>query len=74
MITRPTGLSLTDWANQIALDLDSYGAIGRLVDETKWQDWAAQLFYLTGLPPNLPQPYGFNDWSDWAERLCQVLA
>lgn len=73
MITRPTGLSLADWSNQIVLDLSSYGAIGKLVDENAWQDWAAQLFLLTGLPQNMPQPYGFDNWLDWAERLCQTL-
>ena len=33
-VTLPTGMGLRDWADQIALDLDPYGAFGRLDDES----------------------------------------
>jgi hypothetical protein len=35
-------MELNDWADQIALDLDSYGAFGRLEKDANWQDWAMQ--------------------------------
>lgn len=73
-ITRPSYMELTDWASQIALDLDSYGAFGRLDDPTKWQDWAMQFLNNTSLGRNFPIPYDFKDWREWAERFCQSLS
>lgn len=73
-LTRPSGMSLRDWADQAALDLDPYGAFGRLQDETQWQDWGMQFLNNTSLGRNLPVPYDFDDWREWAERLSQLLA
>ncbi len=72
-ITLPVGIGLQDWADQIALDLDSYGAFGRLQDETKWQDWAMQFVNNSSLKENIPIPYDFNDWVSWADRFCQSV-
>ena len=41
-VTLPTHLTLRDWADQITLDFDPYGAFGRLEDENNWQNWAMQ--------------------------------
>jgi hypothetical protein len=72
-ITLPFGMALRDWADQIALDLDSYGAFGRLQDETKWQDWAMQFVNNASLKENIPIPYNFSDWQTWADRFCQTV-
>lgn len=72
-VTLPVNMNLRDWADQIALDLDSFGAFGRLSDETKWQDWAMQLLNNTSLNENIPTPYNFVNWRDWAERFCQSV-
>ena len=72
-ITLPTGMKLGDWADQVALDLDPYGAFGRLQDESQWQDWGMQFVNNATLRENIPIPYGFSDWKDWAERFCQVV-
>jgi len=72
-ITLPTGMKLGDWADQVALDLDPYGAFGRLQDESQWQDWGMQFVNNATLKENIPIPYSFNDWQDWAERFCQVV-
>jgi hypothetical protein len=72
-ITFPTGMGLTDWADQVALDLDPYGAFGRLSDESKWQDWGMQLVNNASLKENLPIPYNFDDWREWAQRFCQTV-
>jgi hypothetical protein len=74
VITLPTYMSLRDWADQIVLDLDPYGRIGNLQDDTQWQDWGMQIINNTSLPETIPVPYYFDDWRDWAERFCQVLA
>ena len=72
-VTLPTGMSLQDWADQIALDLDPYGAFGRLDYEDQWQNWATQFLNNMTLRENFPVPYNFDNWRDWAERFCQVL-
>ena len=71
-ITIPTGLSLRDWADQISLDLDAFGAFGRLDVEENWQNWAMQFLNNTSLKENYPIPYQFTDWREWAERFCQA--
>lgn len=73
-ITRPQMMELRDWADQMMLDLDSFGALGRLEDESAWQDWAMQFLNNTTLGRNLPMPYDFADWRDWAERFAQALS
>lgn len=73
-ITRPTGMALRDWADQIVLDLDNYGAFGKLMNENDWQNWAVQFLNNTTLGRNFPIPYAFDDWRDWAERFSQALA
>lgn len=72
-ITLPTYMSLQDWADQISLDLDPYGAIRRLDNVSKWQDWAVQFVTSTALPQNIPNPYQYEDWREWAERFCGLL-
>jgi hypothetical protein len=73
-ITRPTFMSLNDWADQIALDLDGYGAFGRLDNPDDWQDWALQFLNNNSLGRNFPRPQDFTDWREWAERFCQALS
>ena len=73
-ITRPYGMELLDWAAQVVLDLDPYGAFGRLENPNSWQDWAVQFLNSTSIGRNLPNPYMFTDWREWAERLCQLLS
>lgn len=73
-IVSPTGITLLDWADQLVLDLSQYGVIGRLEAESEWQDWAMQLLNNTTLGRNLPNPYNFTEWKEWAERLYGVLA
>lgn len=72
-ITYPYGMELRDWADQIALDLDPYGAFGRLDVESNWQNWGMQFINNMTLRENFPVPYDYTDWREWAERVCQVL-
>ncbi len=42
----------------------------RLEDPDKWQDWAAGVF--GGVDPlgqDVPDPFAYDDWREWAERL-----
>lgn len=73
-VTLPVNMTLMDWANQVALDLDPYGALGRLDDPNNWQNWAMQFLNNSTLGRNFPVPYHFDNWKDWAERFVQTLA
>ena len=73
-LTRPFGMQLTDWADQVVHDLEPYGVSGRLMNESQWQDWGVQFLNNTTLGRNLPNPYNFSTWREWAERMCEVLA
>ncbi len=72
-LTKPTYMKLSDWADQVVFDLGDYGVFGRLMDETKWQDWAVQFFNTPALSVGTLNPYNFDKWEDWAERFCQTL-
>lgn len=72
-ITRPVGMRLLDWADQVCLDLDFSGPVGKLDFEENWQNWGAQFFNNASLGRNIPNPYEFTDWKNWAERFCQSL-
>lgn len=72
-VTLPTNMALRDWADQITLDLDPYGAFGRLDHEEQWQNWAMQFLNNLSLKENFPVPYNFDDWKEWAERFCQTI-
>lgn len=71
-VTRPTGMSMSDWADQVTLDLDRYGYVSKLQGDD-WQGWAVQFLNNVALGRNLPDPYGFEDWLEWAERFCGVM-
>ena len=73
-VTLPVHMGLVDWANQVALDLDPYGAFGRLDSLDNWQNWAMQFLNNTSLGRNFPNPYDFEDWQEWAERFVQTLS
>lgn len=56
------------------MDLDGISTPTKLMDETKWQDWAVQFFNYGVLPGDAPpNPYMFDDWREWAERFCDAL-
>lgn len=73
-VTLPVHMELFDWANQVSLDLDSFGAFGRLETEENWQNWAMQFLNNASLGRNFPNPYHFNDWREWADRFVQTLS
>jgi hypothetical protein len=70
----PADMALTDWADSVMLSTNSEWLLGRLDDETRWQDWAVGLLR-SGIfsAQNVPDPYQFNDWKDWAMRAYPML-
>lgn len=70
----PTNMTLTDWADSVILSINDKQLLGRLDDETRWQDWAVGLFKSgTFSAQTLPDPYQFTDWRDWAMRAYIML-
>ena len=79
MILSPDGFdSVIEWADVMT------GALGfladpvngtetnyeRLDDPEKWQNWAGGIF--GGVDPlgqDAPDPFAYDDWREWAERL-----
>ena len=42
----------------------------RLDDPDQWQDWAMGVFGGSdALGQDVPDPYSYSNWKDWAERL-----
>lgn len=69
----PQGMALLDWADQIVYDLDPFGSFEKLGHEYDWQNWGARLLANCDLTENLPSPYQFTDWREWAERVCGAI-
>ncbi len=66
----PRGMSLGDWCDSMTYDLESEdnGSVPRL-DGLDWRGWAVRAIALTTQrQQDAPDPYGFDDWRDWAER------
>lgn len=74
IITLPTHMSLMDWADQIVLDLENKVPAQRLNDMGDWQRWAEQFVLAVQLGGNnIPDPYEFESWRDWADGFCKAL-
>jgi len=74
LITLPVIIGLKDWADQIVLDLSTYGVLPQLDDETKWQEWAASLCAIASITSkNPPDALSFSDWREWASRFAQIM-
>lgn len=70
----PRYMTVQKWADAMVPTLEQYGNLGRLLDETKWQEWACQLLTLPKISGSVVDPRGFSDWRAWAMRLNQNLS
>jgi hypothetical protein len=73
-IPNPEGMELAEWANGTAYALGQYTSIMQFFDTTDWREWGVQFYNSPKLglhdPPN---PYEFDNWRLWAERLQGAL-
>lgn len=72
-IPYPHGLGLIEWADAAMSALTNYTSITPLVD-ADWQSWGMFFFnnpQLALLGP--PNPYEYQEWEPWAERLADAL-
>lgn len=70
----PRNMSLTDWADSVILSTSDAWSFGKLEDEARWQDWAIGFVRASNFTQQVvPDPYQFEDWRDWAERVYPML-
>lgn len=70
----PRGMTLRDWADSVILSSSDAWSLGRLDDESRWQDWAIGLLRTSPFTQQVvPDPYGFANWFDWAMRAYTML-
>lgn len=68
------GADVLYWTDATSLNLGKYGCVPRLDDESLWQEWGASLLNnpaIRGIC--LPDPYQFDDWRRWADRVNEAL-
>jgi len=70
----PKHMTLTQWADAVILTVTDVWSFGKLTDENKWQDWAKGFVAANGYSQrNMPDPYQFADWKEWAQRAYPML-
>ena len=73
----PAGMGEIEWADRmtpIIINDGASGDIGRLDDESNWQEWARGVILSnTNWQSTAPNPYQFTDWRLWAERFLQIM-
>lgn len=70
----PRNMSVKDWADSVILSVTDAWSFGRLDDENEWQSWAKAFCTAPGYSQrNVPDPYKFDDWREWAMRAYPML-
>ena len=70
----PYGMTLRDWADAVVLLTEPAWSLGRLDDESDWQNWAVGLVRASPVSQRAPpNPFQFNDWREWAQLAYPML-
>lgn len=71
----PSYMTFRQWADFMVPNLERFGNLGRLAREEEWREWGAALLNLPALSGSIvPDPYQFDDWRKWVQRLNENLA
>lgn len=74
-VVDPRGMTAKEWTAASTINLERFGAIPALHNDDDWQDWGAVLSGFASLSGiNVPNPFSFTNWQEWAERFNEVLA
>jgi len=68
-------IEVRDWFDRMVPYFEVYGQVGRFDDnDDQWQNYAVNIVKLVGISViSLPDPYQYDDWRGWAQRMCEVL-
>jgi hypothetical protein len=71
----PIMMDVFEWTDKMAPELIKNGGyLGRLEDPKQWREWARSVMLINNeWQGYVPDPYEFDDWRDWAERLLQTV-
>ncbi len=70
----PRGMTVIQWADRMSLILDSMVIPERLDDPEQWREWATNIIDTPNFEgQNVPIPYQFDNWMEWAMRFNQVV-
>lgn len=70
----PRGMTVVEWADRMSLVLDSMVIPERLDNPEEWREWATNIIDTPNFEgQNVPNPYQFDDWVEWAMRFNQVV-
>ena len=70
----PRGLTLLQWADAVILSVGDAWSFDKLPSEDQWHDWAVGFVRASPFTQrNVPDPYEFSDWRDWAMRAYPFL-
>lgn len=70
-IANPQNMELQEWVDHVAFETEAETGKIIILTDDDWRFWAAQF---TNVYSNVPNPYIFEDWEDWAERFKEVVA
>jgi hypothetical protein len=66
----PKHMDVIEWADAIILSVVDAWSYGRLDNPDEWQAWGTAFIRADKfVQQNPPDPYEFDDWRDWAERM-----
>lgn len=69
----PNGMELKPWADATMLVLNSLTSVS-VLESDDWQPWGALIAQSPQLGKfNVPDPYQYAEWSDWALALYSSL-
>lgn len=69
----PRGMALRDYFDSLVYTVDGAWSFGRL-DDDDWQTYAMGFVRASNLSQRLlPNPYAFDDWREWGERVYLML-
>jgi hypothetical protein len=70
----PRGLTAVQWTDFMILQLDPFAELPSIDSEDEWRIWALVANQSPAIAKtNPPDPWGFNDWREWAMRFNQVV-
>ncbi len=71
----PLGMTAMEWTAASTINLERFGTLPALHKDEDWRGWGAVLSIFASLSGiNIPNPYDFANWQEWAQRLNEVLS